>query len=503
MRLLKKLLLVLTPMGAAAFVAGGGTFGTFSDLAGWRIPPKDAAEAHDPLWRTKKMLLAVMLLGVAAYLGLGGTFASFSAETSNNGSSISSGTLVLGDAVNGTACFSYNAATADNVNAGCNAAFAATTVAPGTFQSTQLAKIDVSNGGSIDGQNLYLFASQLNGKLSSLTTNGSGQVTALVIAAPGMEGTVGASDSITVSDAGHSQTFAVNGTAPTPASNSNGGATTIAVTPQAPNYSYPVNSTVQDTSGNTAVTNTDCYDTKLAGDASWNFNSITNSSWTQQTFNPFCGSLVMWIQEVTSTGKYYCWWGDGSQYSTGSTTFGVENANGLCISSPYGTTSGISGNGVTSIPISTPGGLIGNVTSGDQIVVSQGANTQTFTASGATSAGATSVAIISANVGTTFTSGASVADTTASTGLDSNYTSDTMSNFDIGHHWAGGKLELYPVQSNGTLNTATGHVDLPAGTTRTFYVGVYLPKQSGKVQNPLQGLTSTFGLSWHLDQSSS
>ena len=167
MRLLKKLLLVLTPMGAAAFVAGGGTFGTFSDLAGWRIPPKDPAEAHDPLWKTKKLLIGVMLLGVAAYLGLGGTFANFQAETSNNGSSISSGTLVLGDAVNGTACFSYNAVTADNVNAGCNAPFTATVVAPGTFQSTQLAKIDVSNAGSIDGQNLYLFAAQINGKLSA------------------------------------------------------------------------------------------------------------------------------------------------------------------------------------------------------------------------------------------------------------------------------------------------------------------------------------------------
>jgi hypothetical protein len=489
-------------MGAAAFVGGGGTFGSFRDLARWTPPPKEE-EAPDPLWKTKKLLIGVMLIGVAVYFGVGGTFANFQAETSNNGSSISSGTLVLGDAVNGTACFSYSAATADNVNAGCNAPFTATVVAPGTLQSTQLAKIDVSNAGSIDGQNLYLYASQINGKLSATggLTNLSA-VSSLSIASPGMEGTVSNNDSVTVSYGGHAQTFTVSGT-PTPASNSNGGATTInVVTGQNANADYPAGSTVQDTSGNTAVTNTDCYDTKLAGDASWNFNSITASSRTQQTFNPFCGSLVMWIQEL-SAGKTYCWWGKGSTYSSGSTTFGTENAGGLCVAPIYATTSGISGTGVTSIPISTSGGLNGNVSDGDSIVVTQGPTTQTFMANGASPVGSNSIAIHSATVGTAFTSGAVVTDTSATGSLDGNSTTDTISNFDTGHHWAGGKLELYPIASSGSFNNGTGHVDLPAGTMRTFYVGVYLPKPSGSVQNPLQGLTSTFGLTWHLDQSSS
>jgi hypothetical protein len=36
--------------------------------------------------------------------------------------------------------------------------------------------------------------------------------------------------------------------------------------------------------------------------------------------------------------------------------------------------------------------------------------------------------------------------------------------------------------------------------TRTFIVGVYMPSPTGTNQNPLQGLSSTFGITWHLDQ---
>ena len=36
--------------------------------------------------------------------------------------------------------------------------------------------------------------------------------------------------------------------------------------------------------------------------------------------------------------------------------------------------------------------------------------------------------------------------------------------------------------------------------TRTFYVGLYLPVPAGSNQNALQGLASTFGLTWHIDQ---
>jgi hypothetical protein len=36
--------------------------------------------------------------------------------------------------------------------------------------------------------------------------------------------------------------------------------------------------------------------------------------------------------------------------------------------------------------------------------------------------------------------------------------------------------------------------------SRTFKVGVYVPAPAGINQNPLQGLQSSFGITWHIDQ---
>jgi hypothetical protein len=497
MRKLKQLLLLLTPMGAAAFVAGGGTFASFAELSRWT--PETWAEATRSsgaasLLRTKKSLLAVMLIGIAAYVGFGGTFANFQAETANNGSSIASGTLTMSNTVNSnTACFSYNAASADNTNAGCDAPFAITNVAPGTWQSTQIAKITVANTGSIDGSNLYLYASQIVGKLGTQLTSGSA-VSSLTLSSPGMEGTVTNGDSVTISSGGKSQTFTVNA-APTNPSNSNGGATTVSVTSQTANYTYPVGSTVTDTSGNTATTNTNCFDTKTATGASYNFNPITGST-TQQAYNPFCGAVVTWVQELTG-GKTYCWFGKGSSYSSGSSL--TEDANGRCVAPIYVTLSSTISGTITSLPVNA---LNGNVASGDSIAVSQGGTTQTFTASAAAPVGSTSISISSTAVSGTFTaSTAAVTDTTATTSLDSNATTDTLTNFDTGHRQASGRIELFPISSNGTLSNGVGHAsELTSSGSRTFYVGVYLPKPSGSNQNGLQGLSSTFGLTWHLDQ---
>ena len=50
-----------------------------------------------------------------------------------------------------------------------------------------------------------------------------------------------------------------------------------------------------------------------------------------------------------------------------------------------------------------------------------------------------------------------------------------------------------------TLTTELSHFN--SGTyTRTFQVGVYFPAPAGTNQNALQGLASTFGLTWHVDQ---
>jgi hypothetical protein len=501
MRQLKKLLLVLTPMGAAALFGGGGTHESFAELANWTPAATSEGAAPQSSFRNaKRVLVAAMLIGVAGYVGFGGTFANFQAETSNHGSSISSGTLTMSNTVNGgTACFSYNAVSADNVNGGCDAPFAITNVAPGTWQTTQVAKIVIQNTGSIDASKLYLYASEISGKLSS--TGGLTQgtpVSSLSIASPGMEGTVANGDSITVSYNGKSQNFVVNGTV-TAAANSNGGATTIPVTTQNANFTYPAGSTVTDTSGNTATTNTDCFDTRTS--TNFNFNSISAST-TQQAYNPFCGAVLMWVQELTG-GKTYCWFGKGSTYSTGSSPSLTEDSNGRCtapIANVIGG-SGISGT-ITSIPV--PAGLTGNVSSSDSIVVTQGSTTQTFTASAAAPVGSTSIPVNSQAVSGSFTGsavGATLTDTTATGSLDSNATTDTITNFDTGHHQSAGRVELYPISSNGQLDTTVTHAsELANSGSRTFYVGVYLPKPGGQNQNGLQGLASTFGLTWHMDQ---
>jgi hypothetical protein len=79
---------------------------------------------------------------------------------------------------------------------------------------------------------------------------------------------------------------------------------------------------------------------------------------------------------------------------------------------------------------------------------------------------------------------------------------DTISNFDTAHK-ATSEIQLYPLSANGTTNTNAA-IELNrhgvTGDTRIFWVGVYLPAPSGISQNQLQGLMSTFGFNWHIDQ---
>ena len=85
----------------------------------------------------------------------------------------------------------------------------------------------------------------------------------------------------------------------------------------------------------------------------------------------------------------------------------------------------------------------------------------------------------------------------------SSNTLNTISNFDTtyGH---GGHLQLYPVGNNGSINTTAGLVRLAhfnSGTyARTFQIGFYFPAPNNTNQNTLQGLQSTFGLTWHIEQ---
>jgi len=428
----------------------------------------------------KGLLLFLMAIGAAAYFGGGGTFASFSAETTNPGSAVSSGTLTMSDQVNSTtACLSANGTAQNNVNPACAAVLTLTNVAPGVYGG--VAQVTVQNTGSIDASKFYFWAPQVNATLNGALISGNA-VTSLTVTA--LEGTVTSGDSIVVNYGTHTQTVVANAAA-------SGGATSISVTSLAANFSYPIGTVVSDTSSNTSATNTDCYDVKTTTPGTTGASKGTDLNFNPVTGNPFCGAALLFVQETTG-GKNYCWLGKGSS---------PEAASGMC-SAPISVnlTSALStGGAITSLPV-TPA-LNGNVASGDSIVVSSGSNTQTFTASAAASFGATSISVSSSTPNFAYPTTSTVTDSTTLGALNPDQT-DTITNFDTAHNTVG-KIQLFPVTANGTIDNAAP-VELShfnTGTySRIFQVGVYLPAPSGINQNPLQGLQSTFGITWHIDQ---
>jgi hypothetical protein len=423
----------------------------------------------------KQFLLGLMLLGAVTYFGGGGTWASFSAETSNADQSIASGTLTMTDTANATACLSANGLAQNNVNPACNAALSLTNVAPGVYGGT--AQISIQNTGSIDASKLFVWASSTNSALSGALTNAVA-VTSLPIAA--LDGAVTSGDSIVVSYGTHTQTFLANAVAAP-------GATAISVTSLAANFSYPIGTTVTDTSSNATVNNTNCYDLKTTVPGTVGATKGTDLNFNPVTGNPFCASALIYVQETTS-GLNYCWTGKGSS---------PEAANGACtapISSTIGSLLSTAAP-ITSLPVSA---LNGNVASGDTITVTSGTHTQNFTTTAAAFFGATSIAVTSTTPNFAYPTTSTVADPT-SQGLLNSDTTDTITNFNTAHNGTLGKIQLYPVTANGTVDNAAS-VQLSHSSTRTFQVGLYLPAPAGQNQNQLQGIASTFGITWHMDQ---
>lgn len=423
----------------------------------------------------KQFLLGLMLLGAVTYFGGGGTWASFSAETSNAGESIASGTLTMNDTASATACYSASGLAQNNVNPACAAAISLTNTAPGVLGGQ--GQISILNSGSIDASKLFLWASSTNSVLSGGLTSGVA-VTSLPVAA--LEGAVSNGDSIVVSFGSHSQTFVANG--PT-----TGGATAIVVTSQLANFSYPAtNTSVTDTSSNATASNANCFDKLTTGGTnvatkgdSLNFNPITG--------NPFCGTALIYVQETTS-GLNYCWVGKGSS---------PEAASGLC-SAPIAvtlTSALTTGGPISSLPVSA---LNGNVSVGDTITLTSGTHTQNFIAATSSETfGATSIAVTPLTPTFAFPIGTTVINATSSGALNSD-TTDTITNFDTAHGTTG-KIQLYPVTGNGVVDT-NASTQLIHANARTFLVGLYFPAPAGQNQNQLQGLSSTFGITWHMDQ---
>jgi len=427
----------------------------------------------------KALLAFLMAIGAAAYFGGGGTFASFSAETTNVASSVGSGTLTMSDQVNtGTACLSANALPQNNVNPACAAVLALTNVAPGVFGG--VAQVTVKNTGSIDASKFYFWAPQVNATLTGALTSG---VAVTTLAVSPLEGTIVSGDSLVVSFGTHTQTFVANAAA-------SGGATSISVTSQVANFSYDVGTIVSDSNSNTNPNNTDCYDAKTTVPGTTGATKGNDLNFNPVAGNPFCGTALVFVQETTG-GFNYCWLGKGSS---------PEAANGACtapISVTLSSALSISGP-ILSLPVTA---LNGNVGTGDPIVVASGSHTQTFTASAAAFFGATSISVSSATPNFAYPTTSTVIDSAALSALNPD-TTDTISNFDTAHNTIG-KIQLFPVTGNGAVDNAAP-VELNHFNSglysRTFQVGVYLPAPAGINQNPLQGLQSTFGITWHIDQ---
>ncbi|MCU1430829.1 MAG: hypothetical protein JWL83_4829, partial [Actinomycetia bacterium] len=367
----------------------------------------------------KGLLLFFMAIGAAAYFGGSGTFASFSAETTNTGGAVSSGTLTMSDQVNtGSACLTANAVTQNNVNGACGAVLALTNVAPGAFGG--IAQVAIQNTGSLDASKFYFWAPPVNATLSAGLSLG---VAPPSLAVTPLEGTVASGDAIVVSYGTHTQTFAASAAA-------SGGSTAISVASQAADFSYPAGTIVTDTSSNTGSNNTDCYDktTTTPGTPSatkgsdLNFNPIAG--------NPFCNTALIYVQETTGN-RNYCWLGKGTGSATGMCVapISVNLTSALTMTGP-----------ILSLPVA---GLNGNVSSGDSIVVTSGSNTQTFTASASAYIGATAIAVnsLTPNFAYPTTSVVTDASTLASLNAD---TTDTIRNFDTAHNTIG-KIQLFPV----------------------------------------------------------
>jgi hypothetical protein len=424
----------------------------------------------------KKVLLSLMLFGAVTYFGGGGTFASFSAETSNNGSTVASGTLTMSANVTGGTgtCFSAGGSALNNVNPACDKAFSLTNVAPGVFGGT--AKITVANTGSIDASKFSFWASPPNATLSGPPVLTTGNVTSLPITA--LEGNIAAGDQLTVSYGTHTQTFTAAAALPN--------ATSIGITGGTPpNFAYVSGATVTDTSAATA-NNLDCFDTKTTAGNALNFNPITG--------NPLCGALQIFVQE--QTGAYnYCWLGKGSGSSP-------QASGGACVAPVSVTlTSALTSGTPTAVLNVAP--LNGNVSSLDTIVVSSGSHTKTFVATAPAFFGATTISVTSADPLFSYPIGSTVINTGALGNLNAGVGTVSLTTFDSVNGALGSKVFMAPLTGNGQSDAAAPVQLAHAGgsnppDTRVFYVGVYLP--SSGVQNQLQGLSSTFGITWHLDQ---
>lgn len=238
------------------------------------------------------------------------------------------------------------------------------------------------------------------------------------------------------------------------------------------------------------------------------------------------GNTITLSQNATGSGSTTlaftannCWVGPGS----------AAAATNMCYA-PIG--ANFPGSGTTTITSATSSitfasALQGNIKNGDTITISEPTKKiVTCIATQDAYIGATTITVNNTTTpctstasgwvggtGETFDGATAVAPATPATIVDSTMnnllnsdTTDTISNFDTAHNFSN-KLELPPLTANGAHVTSGGgmsNIELAkkgsTGDTRSFYVGVFFPAGTGSAQNATQGLTSTFGLSWKIQQ---
>ena len=488
--------------------------GASAAAAGSSAPPK-----HRQLSKTKIALLLVMAAGFASYFGGGGAYGGFSAETTNPNSNVVSGTLTLSNSVNsGTACYSYNGTANNNVvRSACGAVFSlastsAGNVGPGTYGA--VSQVVVENTGSIDASKLSVYGPFVNAKLNTLIPLGTvGTPTTITsIQVTNLEGPVTSGDTLNVTYGSTSiqLTATASYAPPNPI--------TTPVTINVSSYSYvgpqiPVGADVDDSSSNTTTSNTDCYDQKasastVAGAPLGNSLSFN----TGATTNSLCQQAMIFIQEVPANGQSadYCWFG---LIGTSAASVGTNaSSSGLC-DAPFSAklSSGQTlTTGTTSIAFS--GTPTGNIITNDNVAVTENNNVWTCKAGSTVVVGSAATSLTvnscaqSAGTSGVFTTNAVLTDTTTLGNMNGTYPAESLSGFDTQYgNSSTHTLPLYPLSSNGVANTngpvALQHYDSSTHhSQRMFYVGVFLPDPPGTNQNTIQGLMSTFGLTWHIEQ---
>lgn len=448
-----------------------------------------AAAPRRPFSMTKSLLMLMMVVGVIAYFGGAGTWAGFTAETTNPNDALASGTLLLRNNVTSN-CDSAAGESNNNVNANCNVALSFANQEPGVFVGT--ATVTLTNTGSLNASKLYVWAPYANAVLGSALSSGSSYASLTVYGSghgpAGVEGTMSAGDLITVTSGGSTQTFCVGagGAAGGPTSIPLGSSGACAGYTTTASANFATGATIQDTSSDTGATNTNCYDTQqtvLGSGAGWN----------PATGNPLCGASLLYVQETTG-GKNYCWFGNTTGAPTGACTAPISsNPTGL----------GTGANQTIAAGAYAVTALKGNIKSGDTLAFTENGNVVTCPSSSDYYIGATSVtvgacAVQAGSSNGIFDNNAVITDTTTAgtSGPLATDSTHTLTQFDTTKNYSQ-KQELTPVTANGTTGPATS--DLASSASRTFVVGVFI-KGPATAQNQLQGLKSTFGLTWHIDQ---